>query len=121
MSESQAVSGEEEISWFWEGMEADIRASLTAEQRIAIEKAMAKSSKDSGPADIRLHLGSYFIRIIAGRERRNKKRLKQDLKNNPLFAWKNIPVLLVFTGAWVLSMVYIIAVITSVVKSLFFQ
>ncbi|WP_375206340.1 hypothetical protein [Hyphococcus sp.] len=121
MSESQAISGEEEISWFWEGMEADVRATLTAEQRIAIEKAMAKSGKKSGPADIRLHLGDYFIRIVAGKERRNKKRLKQDLKNNPLFAWKNVPILLVFTASWILSMVYIVAVISSVVQRFFFS
>ncbi|WP_375202639.1 hypothetical protein [Hyphococcus sp.] len=121
MSESQALPNDEEISWFWEEMEADVRATLSPEQRIAIEKAMAKSADESRPADLRLYLGKYFIRIIAGKERRNKKRLRQDLKKNPVFAKRNLPVAILFWTLWVFSVLYVLAFISTLVESFLFK
>jgi len=118
MSESHAVSGDEEINWFWEEMEGDVLATLTADQRIAIENAVRKSAAHTQPADMRIYLGKYFIRIIAGKERRNKARQKQDLKNNPFFASKNIPVLIIFSIFWIPSVLYIVAFLKSVLKNL---
>ena len=120
MSDSQALSGEEEISWFWEEVEGDVKATLTAAQRIAIEDAVRKSTAQSQPADVRLYLGKYFVRIVAGKERRNRERLKQDLKDNPVFALKNIPLLAVVSVLWILAVLYIVMFTSAVIAHWFF-
>lgn len=114
MSESQAIAGDEEISWFWEEVESDVKATLSPAQRTAIEDAVRKSAAQSQPADLRLHLGKYFVRIIAGKERRNRKRLKQDQKSNPILTGRNIPLLVLLSVLWGLALLYIVMFTTAV-------
>ena len=101
MSQSQTLTRTQDIHWFWDEMDGDVRSTLTPEQRIAIEEAVKKTAAQTQPADLRLYLGKYFVRIIAGKERRNAERQKQDLKNNPIFTAKNAPVIAIF---WVLML-----------------
>jgi hypothetical protein len=96
MSESQAVADTQEMNWFWKELGADVSDTLTVSQRAAIEEVVKKSTAQAQPADVRLHLGKYYVRIIAGKERRSADRLKEDLKNNPIFASKNAAVIAVF-------------------------
>ena len=121
MSENQALSGEEEISWFWEEVEGDVKATLSAAQRIAIEDAVRKSTSQSHPADLRLYLGKYFVRIIAGKERRNRSRLKKDLKRNPIFTGKNAPIIIVFWALLFCSTVYVLALVTNIFEGFLFN
>ena len=109
MSQAQALAEKQEISWFWEEVDGGVRRTLTPEQRTAIEAAVRKSSAHAQPADVRLHLGKYFVRIIAGKERRSPDRLKEDLKNNPIFARKNTAVIAVFWALLLLSTLYALA------------
>ena len=67
MSESQAVVGTQEMNWFWKELGADVSDTLTASQRTAIEQVVKKSTAQAQPADVRLHLGKYYVRIIAGK------------------------------------------------------
>ena len=120
MSDSQAISGSEEISWFWDTVDTDISATLTPEQKKAIAGAVIKSKAKDAPGDLRLHLGGYFIRIVAGKERRNRERLKQDLKDNPVFALKNIPLLAVVSVLWILAVLYIVMFTSAVIAHWFF-
>ena len=101
MSQSQPLISEREITWFWEDMDAEVRGTLTPAQRVAIENAVKKTSSYGDPADLRLHFGGYFVRILAGKERRNPERLKQDRKNNPIFSGKNAAVIAVF---WIMTL-----------------
>ena len=121
MSESQALAGDEEISWFWEEVESDVRSTLTPTQRIAIEEAVRKSTSQSHPADVRLYLGKYFVRIIAGKERRNRDRLKKDLKRNPIFTGKNTPIIIVFWTLLFCSTVYVLAMMTNIFEGFLFN
>lgn len=113
MSQTQALTEKQEISWFWEEVDGGVRQTLTPEQRTAIEAAVKKSSAQAQPADLRLHLGKYFVRVIAGKERRNRERLKEDLKNNPVFASKNTAVIAVFWVLLLLSTLYTLAFVAN--------
>ncbi|PQA87526.1 hypothetical protein [Hyphococcus luteus] len=121
MSESQVSTGNQEITWFWEEVEADVRETLTPQQRVAIENAVKNSSSHAQPADVRLYLGKYFVRIIAGKERRNKKRLKQDLKDNPVFARKNTPVIVFYWIVMFLATLYILGATSKVIMHYYFM
>ena len=102
-------------------MESDVRSTLTPEQRIAIEQAVKNTTAQSQPADFRLYLGKYFVRIIAGKERRSQKRQDQDLKENPLFTRKNAPVIAVFWMLLFFSTVYVLALMTNVFERFMFN
>lgn len=109
MSDGHAAAGDCGMRWFWKNVGADVANALTAEQRTAIEEGVRKSSASARPADIKLHLGKYFVRITAGKERRNKERLKQDLIENPIFTKKNAPLIAVLWGLSLLASLYILA------------
>lgn len=120
MSESEAVLGNQETHWFWKEAGADIRDALTSEQQTAVENAVKRSLASSQPADIRLHLGKYFVRITAGKERRNRERLKEDLKNNPIFTKKNAPLIAILWALSLLATLYIMAFIANVLARFVF-
>lgn len=120
MSEQQIAVGAQEINWFWRDVGVDVKDALTSEQRAAIEGAVKRSAESSQPADIRLHLGKYFVRITAGRERRNRDRLKQDLANNPIFTAKNVPLIAIFWTLVLLATLYAMAFFANVLSRFVF-
>jgi len=115
MSERQAAIGAQEISWFWEGMENDVRETLTKEQRIAIEHAVRSSAATPRHSDLRLHFGKYFVRITAGRERRSPERVQKDIEDYPVFAKRNYSVLAILWTLMLLSMMYASSVIIKLI------
>ncbi len=120
MQKNQALAEKQEISWFWEEVDAEIRGALTPQQRVAIEEAVQKSAANAETADFRLHLGKFFVRIIAGKERRSPERLKRDLENNPVFAKKNRGVIAVFWALMFCTTLYVLAFMTNFVIQFFF-
>ena len=117
MAGSQAPSGDQTMHWFWKDVGDEVADALTAEQRNAIELGLKKSAADGRPADIRLHLGKYFVRIIAGKERRGKKRLEHDRSENPVFTLKNAPLIALLWGLSLLVTLYALTFIVSLLGS----
>lgn len=120
MSESEATVRKQAVNWFWSDVGADVKDALTTEQRSAIEQAVTRSAANAQPADVRLHLGKYFVRITAGKERRNRERLKQDLIDNPIFASKNAPLIAIFWTLTLFSTLYVVAFIVNALSRFVF-
>jgi hypothetical protein len=116
MSESQLAISAQETNWFWKEVSADVREKLTDEQRRAIEDAINSRITDAQQADMRLHVGKYFLRIIAGEERRNPVRLKEERANNPIFVSKNLPLIIIYWFLMLFSTLYALAFIVNVLS-----
>ncbi len=101
MSNSEITIPNQRLNWFWEEVNPDAKAALSEEQQKSIEAALIRSATDVEHADLRLHLGKYYVRILAGKERRNPARIKKDIAENPIFVKKNFPVFAIY---WVLTL-----------------
>ena len=93
MSNNQTSTANEPVSFFWS--EGETKDDITQGG-----DAAEKTAAGSRPADLRLHFGSFFVRIIAGKERRSPQRLKKERKENPAFTLRNLPLIL---AVWLLS------------------
>ncbi len=71
-----------------------IYSGLTAEQKTAIAQAVGEKPWQQHPVDIRgtlrLPLGPFYIRLIAGRERRSAARLTLDRAVSPMRTARNL-------------------------------
>ena len=85
MSENQATIKPGSTNWLWREVSEEIAETLTPTQKEAIEAAISRSTADSQPADLRFTIGGYFIRIMAGKERRSRDRVKKEQQENPVF------------------------------------
>ena len=121
MSEAQIAADDQTAHWFWRDVAADVREALTPEQRSSIEAAAERSAAARTPADLRFHLGKYFVRITAGKERRNPGRLKQELADNPTFARKNVPLIAILWALVFLSTLYAMAFLVNIAVWLLFS
>ncbi len=97
----ESISSSDDTIWFWRTVGPEVERMFTREQKDAIESVVKKSSAKSLPTDIRLSYGKYFFRIIAGKERRNPERIKEEAELFPFFCKKNMPILVVL---WVAAM-----------------
>ena len=88
---------QDEFGWFWTGMDADIAASLSNDQKLAIANAINKTDAKDRPADIRLSVFGYFVVLIVGKEHRAPERIKADRELYPVVTARNLPLLL---GIW---------------------
>ena len=100
MSKSAVTLPDQGLNWFWKEVTPDVRAALSEEQQKTIEAAVTRSAADAEHADLRLHLGNYYLRILAGKERRNAARIKKDIAENPVFVKKNYVVIAIY---WALT------------------
>ncbi|MEE2691493.1 MAG: hypothetical protein VX640_08140 [Pseudomonadota bacterium] len=96
MSQNHISLANEPGGFFWSGGGAK---SLITHEGVATGEA-AKPATGSRPADLRLHFGNYFVRIIAGKERRSPDRIRKERKENPAFTLRNLPLIL---AIWLLS------------------
>lgn len=101
MLQSKIPNCDQNLHWFWDSVGDDVHQTLTTEQARSIEDAVNRTTTRANHSDVQLHIGKYFIRIIAGKERRSPSRLKMDQANNPIFAKKNIPVIATY---WVIML-----------------
>ena len=93
MSQENATISENSV-WFWRTIGPDVERMFTPEQKDAINSAVEKSAADALPTDIRFTIGGYFFRVIAGKERRNPERLKEEAEKYPVLTKNNMPMLL---------------------------
>lgn len=74
---------------FWRQLPADIRARLTSEQEAAIRAVAAETEPAQHPVDYRLSarlpwLGTVYLVLLAGHERRNPMRRSIDHALKPV-------------------------------------
>jgi len=106
---------QDEFSWFWTGMDSDIAASLSEDQRLAIANAIRKSDTAGGPADIRISMFGYFLVLISGKERRAPERIRAESAAHPVITARNLPLLLVIWASLSYATWGILGLITGVV------
>jgi hypothetical protein len=119
VSESQ-MALTDHTSWFWNAVGKEVEGTLSVEQRQAIENAVKRSSHVSNPADVRLSFGTFFVRIISGKERRGGPRLREDRKAHPVIVARNFPVLAAFWIAATFTSLYIAGFVISLLARLVF-
>ena len=112
MSESQ-MALTDHTSWFWNAVGKEVESSLSVEQRQAIEKAVRRSSHVSTPADVRLSFGTFFVRIISGKERRGGPRLRKDQQEQPIIVARNFPILAAFWISIAFTSLYMVGLLIS--------
>ncbi len=95
---NQTSTATEPVSFFLSDGAAVAKGETPQEN--AVKDAAAQPARVSRPADLRLHLGPFFLRIIVGKERRSPDRLRQDRTENPAFTLRNLPLIVVI---WLLS------------------
>ena len=96
-----------------------IYSGLTAEQKTEIAKAASESPWRQQPIDIRLTLrmpfGPYYLRLVAGQERRNESRLRLERTVQPLRTARNMTFViagaLVFYGVALATMLLLSSVV----------
>ncbi len=98
MFKNQASTANESIGLYWSDGGVGPKGEIPQENAVA--DTAGKIGARPRPADLRLHFGPYFLRIIAGKERRSPERLKQDRKENPAFTLRNLPLIMLI---WFLS------------------
>ena len=86
---------QDEFGWFWTGIDSDIAASLSDDQKLAIANAIRKTDAKDRPADIRLSAFGYFFVLIVGKERRGPERIEADSELYPVITARNLPLLLI--------------------------
>ncbi len=99
MSKSEVTLPNQGLSWFWKEVTPDVRAALSEEQQKTIEAVVTRNTANAEHADLQLHLGKYYVRVLAGKERRNPVRIQKDIAENPIFVKKNYFVIAIY---WVL-------------------
>jgi hypothetical protein len=96
-----------------------IYSGLTAEQKTEIAKAASESPWRQQPIDLRLTVrlpfGPYYLRLIAGQERRNESRLRLERTVQPLRTARNMTFIisgaLVFYGVALATMLLLSSVV----------
>ena len=96
-----------------------IYSGLTAEQKTEIAKAASESPWRQQPIDIRFTLrmpfGPYYLRLVAGQERRNESRLRLEWTVQPLRTARNMTFViagaLVFYGVALATMLLLSSVV----------
>jgi len=96
-----------------------IYSGLTAEQKTAIATAASESPWRQQPIDIRctlrLPFGPYYVRLVAGQERRNGTRLRLERTAQPLRTARNMTFIisgaLVFYGVALATMLLLSSVV----------
>ena len=114
MSDAQISLADQELSWFWDDVSSDVSTVLTAEQKKNIEAAVKRSAATTDHADLKLSLGRFYVRIVAGKERRGHDRIEKEGGANPVFAKKNLLVIGIY---WIL-MLFAILYVWSLFKEL---
>ncbi len=94
-----AKEGSGPPEWQLQRLPSPVVESFTPEQRQAVIAAI-DASWSRHPVDIRFTLpwfgGSYFVTVISGLERRDRKRRKQEGDTHPLVTFGNILFSLIF-------------------------
>jgi len=98
---------------FFQRLPAAVADGLTVEQRSAISAALAAESKTAPWLNIRFTMptpvGRWFTKILLGRERRSRDRLKRDRAAHPLTSFGIV--LLIAAGIAVFSVLSVIALL----------
>lgn len=81
------------LARFWGYMPEELTSELSADQRIAINDAIVRANPVHPGPDIRLSFGPFFLRVLAGRERRSRERLIDERRKHPVFTRRNLPLL----------------------------
>ena len=106
---------QDEFGWFWTGMDADIAASLSNDQKLAIANAIRKTDTADRPADIRFSMFGYFFVLISGKERRAPERIRIENAAHPVITARNLPLLLLIWASLSYATWGILGLITGVV------
>ena len=96
-----------------------IYSGLTAEQKNAIAKAASEAPWRQQPIDVRLTVrlpfGPYYLRLIAGQERRNAARLRLERTVQPMRTARNMTFIisgaLMFYGVALATMLLLSSVV----------
>ncbi|NNE41095.1 MAG: hypothetical protein HKN14_09295 [Marinicaulis sp.] len=119
MANAEATLADEKSFSFWNDVSAETMGALSPAQRENIETAVKASAAASDHADIKLSLGGYYIRVLAGSERRNPDRVKSERAESPIFVKKNIPVLIVSGVLSLIAAFYAVALLMKFFGPLF--
>lgn len=91
------------LNRFWNAVPEDVRARLDDATRAALSDAVLKFEPKGRGADLRFSNRWFYLRIMAGRERRSSSRRFWDKHFFPLFTRQNFLALLVLSTFGVLA------------------
>lgn len=100
-----------------------IAQSLTADQRVEVERVLSLASDDRpGPAgDLRISFYWFFVRILWGREKRSFDRLKQESTQHPAISLKNLPGLMSLSVGYVAFCYMLLVIAAAFITSYFLR
>jgi len=100
-------TGSKTSTRFWAVIDPSVKKSLHLGQRAEIEYTLDRLYPDKGGySDVRFTVGKHFFVFLWGRERRSLKRQNFDATSNPVFALKNLPVIIA-VGSTIFSICYV--------------
>lgn len=98
------LMGDVRAEQFMRAMDPEILESLTPDQESAIRAAANRPPWDKHPIDLRVSLptpfGRWYMTLVAGPERRNAARLKQERENHPLATPRNLALIGALIGTF---------------------
>lgn len=104
-----------------EALDPAFAARLGSTERAAIADALSRAFPPTGVMDVRLSFRWFFIRIIAGGERRSQRRRKQERIQFPAYTLRNLPLLLLFWCAVIALAALLIRIVPPMMVGLFFD
>lgn len=108
---------------FWDELNPAIAQSLSADQRVEIERVLRidPTQLPSPVGDLRVSFYWFFVRILWGREKRNSERLQQESAQYPAVSRKNVPALLTFGAGYIALWYTVLAIIVTLILAVFFR
>lgn len=106
--------------WLLARLPADVRDRLSPEIQTMISIAAADRPWRTHPVDIRFTLplpfGSFYVTLVAGRERRSPTRRAVDGQSRPLLRFGNVLFVLATVGAFYAALITAALLLTAILE-----
>lgn len=105
---------------FLAALDPNFTARLQESELTEISEAFTRAFPVTTAMDVRLSFRWFFVRLIAGKERRSAARRSQDRRTFPALTWRNVPLLILFWLAVMALSVAAMTIIPPLMVGLFF-
>lgn len=107
-------------NWLLSRLPADVRERLSPEMQTMISIAAADRPWKTHPVDIRftipLPFGSFYVTLVAGRERRSTARRVVDGRSRPLLRFGNVMFVLATVGVFYTGLITAALLLTAILE-----